>query len=479
MTNQINSLKSISATSLMNNNILNLNHTNKNNRIIGFQIFTDNWTMIRNHKHPHLQAIARQIENSVITSCQSEGKCSMKPSKESKEQLLILNTESLFRRLADHFNTNASINPVILADSASCMTLQQKWDDEALLVIWDKCIVPQLDQIDHPPSSTKDIRAWFLDIKNAHHLESITEVNLSSSKLKTVPLELGKFTNLKMLQLENNQISILPENLFNNHPHLFWLCLDQNKISCLPEKLFEKCPKLEIFSIEDNCISKLPKKLFASSSNLKEVYLRNNQISFLSKSLFKSCPLLNTIDLNNNKIAILPDNISVTCPQLFTLNLVNNPLLFILYKENTKLLKRHLLSKCSEFHSYKCIGPLAAFVKLFASERQNKDKIEGAFKRLDLDDQHLIFEMIFLEANIASNDLHWEDLHALNDRNLVCRAIRRVISKKFDRLSDKEKNNTKIIASILANPVGSNTEEMNVKGSPNVLALIDAMEKQR
>ena len=108
-------------------------------------------------------------------------------------------------------------------------------------------------------------------------------------------------------------------------------------------------------------------------------------------------------------------------------------------------------------------------------ETKNREIIKSAFEQLSRQDQCLIFEMVYIESGITSDDCQWGEHHAFDDMNVFCRAIRKAVSIKFDRLSVDDKN--KVFGEIerLAKP---ETEEVNWGKNhafDNVLLLIDAM----
>ncbi|XP_053477635.1 leucine-rich repeat-containing protein 27 isoform X1 [Ictalurus furcatus] len=101
---------------------------------------------------------------------------------------------------------------------------------------------------------------------------------LSRQKLKVIPDCVCKYTPLKNLYLEGNELSSLPDNLFSSLPHLLWLDLRNNQLTCLPVDIGQhRC--LKTLLLEGNPITELPVEL-GNMITLRALSLRNCPISF-------------------------------------------------------------------------------------------------------------------------------------------------------------------------------------------------------
>jgi Leucine-rich repeat (LRR) protein len=74
------------------------------------------------------------------------------------------------------------------------------------------------------------------DLKNS---ENVIIINLSSENLTNLPENIfNNLTQLQGLYLSYNKLINLPENIFNNLTQLQELYLDNNNLTTIPEKIF-------------------------------------------------------------------------------------------------------------------------------------------------------------------------------------------------------------------------------------------------
>ncbi|KAB5581570.1 hypothetical protein PHYPO_G00177240 [Pangasianodon hypophthalmus] len=110
------------------------------------------------------------------------------------------------------------------------------------------------------------------------HHDSSDILYLSRQKLKVIPDYVCKYTLLKNLYLEGNELSSLPDNLFSRLPYLLWLDLRNNQLTCLPADIGQhRC--LKTLLLEGNPITELPVEL-GNMITLRALSLRNCPVSF-------------------------------------------------------------------------------------------------------------------------------------------------------------------------------------------------------
>lgn len=82
----------------------------------------------------------------------------------------------------------------------------------------------------------------------------------SKEKLTKTPTELLEMKNLKMLFLEGNFLSLLPEEFFWKLPKLMWLDLRNNLLEEIPKSIANH-EHLENLLLTNNNLQRLPNEL--------------------------------------------------------------------------------------------------------------------------------------------------------------------------------------------------------------------------
>jgi len=130
--------------------------------------------------------------------------------------------------------------------------------------------------------SIKEIESAVLNpqqLRNAYESNSMLDIwhiNLAGWGLKAIPEEVFKFSELKTLCLEHNQLSDIPEEVGKFHS-MIHLDFNDNELTILPDSI-SNLTQLESLCITNNPISSLPKTL-TNLKNLKHVYVRGTQIT--------------------------------------------------------------------------------------------------------------------------------------------------------------------------------------------------------
>ncbi|XKL61644.1 hypothetical protein PGB90_001477 [Kerria lacca] len=170
--------------------------------------------------------------------------------------------------------------------------------------------LPQLKFLD-----LSDNNIWSLPRELFCPLPTLTHLNLSSNRLQNVgelsfsdwgngPSAPGKRCNvgLELLDLSDNEISLLPDNGFTSLRSLQKFYLQNNLISTMADRAFVGLVSLQYLNISNNRLSSLPPELFQSTRNLKEVHLFNNSINVLAPGLLEGLDQLVILDLSRNEL---------------------------------------------------------------------------------------------------------------------------------------------------------------------------------
>jgi Leucine-rich repeat (LRR) protein len=297
-------------------------------------------------------------------------------------------------------------------------------------------------------------------------------LSLNSNKINGIPDSLSRLPQLQWLYLDNNQISSIPDSL-SRLPQLQWLYLDNNQISSIPDSLSNFFQLQRLF-LNSNKINSIPNSL-GNLSQLKSLSLARNQISSMPNSL-GNLSQLKSLSLAHNQISSIPDSLS-NLPQLKRLVLDDNPLLLFVYDKRSTTRVSELFSKYSEFKEYKCLSSFSNLCQLIVRKNDQHEMIKEVFLNLKRNDQNLIFEMIYKESGVHSDDPIWGENHVFDNMNIFYRAVKKAIAAKFDRLSLKKQNAVYGEIYHLAQPETLDPKWGEHYAFDNVLRLVDAMDR--
>ncbi|BAT79707.1 hypothetical protein LR48_Vigan04g042900 [Vigna angularis] len=155
-------------------------------------------------------------------------------------------------------------------------------------------------------------------------LINIQRMVLAENLIERLPVSLGKLQSLKLLNLDGNRITSLPDeldqlvrlerlsvsrNLLASLPmtigslrNLVLLNVSNNKLQSLPESV-GSCSSLEELQANDNLIEDLPSSV-CNLSHLKSLCLDNNNVKQAPRNLLKDCKALQNISLHGNPISM-------------------------------------------------------------------------------------------------------------------------------------------------------------------------------
>ncbi len=152
-------------------------------------------------------------------------------------------------------------------------------------------------------------------------LTQLTCIELSKNKLTSLPASIGNLTNLSHLDLRGNQLTFLPGSI-DNLKNLTHLYLGNNLFDSVPEAIGEMT-NLTHLHLNSNYLTSLPESV-AKLSGLIELNLSSNNLSDLPLHL-DTFTKLKRLDLSHNKLTKLPSNIGNSI-DLVSLNLSGNQL---------------------------------------------------------------------------------------------------------------------------------------------------------
>lgn len=127
------------------------------------------------------------------------------------------------------------------------------------------------------------------------------------------------------LYLQNNYISELSAEAFNNATEVRWVNLANNRIQRIDKQVFEKIPGLLYFYVQRNQLNEVPLGL---PTSLEQLRLDRNRISKIPAGAFSKLEHLTLLDLHYNQLSDgdLGKNTLKDLKNLMQLNLAHNAL---------------------------------------------------------------------------------------------------------------------------------------------------------
>lgn len=172
---------------------------------------------------------------------------------------------------------------------------------------------------------------------------------MSYNNLTEIPQWLNSCQQLRTLYANNNHISNLPDNLFQNeNGMLYTLQLACNRLTKLPFMPKKVLPLQELY-VNGNSLDELPEFFFTACENLILLNISNNRLNFLPIVDANRCQLerlyatnnyltdrildslvslssLRILHLGFNRLTALPENCISSWPELEELNISGNKL---------------------------------------------------------------------------------------------------------------------------------------------------------
>ncbi len=135
--------------------------------------------------------------------------------------------------------------------------------------------------------------------------EGATTLDLSGEGLTSLPVEIGRLTNLTALYLHNNQLTSLPAQMANL-TNLTLLSLNNNQLTELPAQI-GKLRNLTTLKLTENQLTELPVQI-GRLKNLTELWLQDNQLTGLPAEIGQLTNLTN-LYLFMNQLTEVPTEI--------------------------------------------------------------------------------------------------------------------------------------------------------------------------
>uniref|UniRef100_A0A667WPH1 TLR4 interactor with leucine rich repeats n=1 Tax=Myripristis murdjan TaxID=586833 RepID=A0A667WPH1_9TELE len=133
-----------------------------------------------------------------------------------------------------------------------------------------------------------------------------------------------RYSNLKRLNLQYNQIQTVHPKAFEKLSKLEELYLGHNQLSTIPAGTLQPLKKLTILYSNNNDIKKITPELLTNLDSLVKLRLDGNAIELLQESVFKSLTNLHYLHLESNQLQHIHRNTFSKLTKLRFLNLAHN-----------------------------------------------------------------------------------------------------------------------------------------------------------
>ena len=143
-------------------------------------------------------------------------------------------------------------------------------------------------------------------------LTALKDLNLDNNNLTVLPARVfAGLTALELLDLEGNDLTVLPAGVFAGLTALKDMELDHNRLAAFPAGVFSGLTALKLLHLNDNLLTALPAGVFSGLTALEVLYLEYNNLMELSADAFSGLPNLQVLNLgaNSNQLTALPEGV--------------------------------------------------------------------------------------------------------------------------------------------------------------------------
>ncbi|XP_060083700.1 leucine-rich repeat-containing protein 24-like [Ylistrum balloti] len=158
-----------------------------------------------------------------------------------------------------------------------------------------------------------------------HH--NIKVLDLQNNELiELVSNSFAKYDSLTELYLQNNSIRVIKKNAFSLLGQLQILDLSSNQLTTVPTASFDGLPSLRKLSLRGNRINRIQPEAFSPLVNLRNLLLDGNYLQTIADNAFKNMDYLENLELQHNNLEFINENVVQYFTHRFTsFKLYNNP----------------------------------------------------------------------------------------------------------------------------------------------------------
>jgi Leucine-rich repeat (LRR) protein len=170
-----------------------------------------------------------------------------------------------------------------------------------------------------------------LDPELFENLLQLREVNFQQNRLKDLPVKLfEKNVDVLVIKFDRNEIQKVPKQLFDKLENLEEIYLNENRIKIISDRFYKKT-NIKNVQLNNNEIEKITVKKVAKKIDFKnqlKINLSNNKLESLPPNAFKGMGTIQILKLSNNTIKNLNSN-SFLNSSIETIDFSNNKIVEI------------------------------------------------------------------------------------------------------------------------------------------------------
>ncbi|XP_021339053.1 leucine-rich repeat-containing protein 24-like [Mizuhopecten yessoensis] len=158
-----------------------------------------------------------------------------------------------------------------------------------------------------------------------HHNIKVLDLQ-NNQLLELVSSSFAKYDTLTELYLQNNSIRIIKANAFSLLGQLQVLDLSSNQLTSVPTAAFDGLTSLRKLSLRGNRISMIQPEAFSPLVNLRDLLLDGNYLQRVADEAFKNLDYLENLELQHNNLEFMNENVVQYFTHRFTsFKLYSNP----------------------------------------------------------------------------------------------------------------------------------------------------------
>jgi len=243
---------------------------------------------------------------------------------------------------------------------------------------------------------------------------NLEEVDLRQNQIQSTEISFG--SSIKILRLQDNQISEIISESFKNLNQLFVLEIHFNKIQKIKNDTFRGLSGMEYLIMFRNLIHTIEDYSFAAMKKMKFLYLFSNKLEKIHNKMFRNLFSLTDLLLFENDMIEIEAESFIDLVRLEKLHLFSNKLSYL---NNLTFVGLYSLRELwLQKNELKQIGPIFSYLVNLKYIVFDNNKLESVDQDCFRSNENLIKIELFSNGISRMNNLNIENLTSLDELNL-------------------------------------------------------------